>query len=98
MPLYRMLLVEELVESDSGEFNVEAESPAAAAATLIAAHNAARDNDSDIVRLPDGQARTISPDDVIRNRVFCILLDETGAEVCEVEPDSDAARDGYRAS
>lgn len=43
MPKYRMLLVEELVESDCGEFDVEASTPEAAAAILIEAHDRARD-------------------------------------------------------
>lgn len=91
MPNYRMLLIEELVISDSGEFTVDAESPAHAAALLIQAHDAARDEDSDIVRLPDGQERRIEPDDVVRSRVFCVLLNESGEEVGEVEPDSSGA-------
>ena len=86
MSKYRMLLVEELVESDSGEFIVEAASPEVAAAILITAH-AARDDDSNIVRLPDGQECEIDPNGIIESRVFCVLLDDTGKELHEVEPD-----------
>lgn len=35
----------------------------------------------------DGQARTIDPADVVSNRVFCILLNDAGEEVREVEAD-----------
>jgi hypothetical protein len=92
MPYYRMLVVEELIETNSGEFSVEAPTPAAAASILIAAHDAARGNDTDILRLPDGQTGPLFPGDVICNRVFCVLLDDTGAEVCEVAPDSRTRR------
>ncbi len=84
---YRMLLIEQLIEEDSGEFHVEATSAGAAAAILHQAHDRARDADSDIVTLPDGQTQTIEPTNVIKNRVFCILLDADGNEIGVVEPD-----------
>jgi hypothetical protein len=84
---YRMLLIEQIIEEDSGEFLVEAANPAAAAAILHTAHDKARDNDTNIVTLSDGQHHHIQPTDIIRNRVFCILLDADGNEVGEVEPD-----------
>jgi hypothetical protein len=84
---YRMLLVEQLIEEDSREFLVEATSPAAAAAILHRAFDQAGDRDSNIVTLQDGQAHHIEPTDIMRSRIYCILLDEAGNEVGEVEPD-----------
>lgn len=88
MSKYRMLLVEELVESDCGEFDVEASTPEAAAAILIDAHGRARDEDSSWVSLPDGQRRRIEPENVVRTRVFCVLLDEKGDDVREIDPNN----------
>ena len=85
MPKFRILLVEELVLSDSGEFTIEASTPAEAAAALIEARHAGLDNDDDTVRLPDGQTQHIEPEDVVRSRTFCVLLDEDGDEVGEIE-------------
>jgi hypothetical protein len=84
---YRMLLVEQLIEEDSGEFLVEAASPGAAAAILHRAFDQARDRDSNIVTLPDGQAHHIEPTDIMHSRIYCILLDDAGNEVGEIEPD-----------
>lgn len=78
--------VEQLVEEDSGDFTVEAPTPELAAGILVAAHGAARDRCDDLVVLPDGQSRRIGPTDVVRTRVFCLLLDENSEEVREVEP------------
>lgn len=83
-----MRLVEQLVEEDSGDFTVEADTSAQAAGILLQAHDAARDADRNLVVLPDGQARNIEPDDVVGNLVFCILLNEAGDEIGgEIEPD-----------
>lgn len=87
MPKYRMLLVEELVESDSAEFSVDADTPETASAILIDAHARARDRDSNTVSLPDGQAHRIEPDNVVRSRVFCVPLDDEGNEVREISDD-----------
>ncbi len=85
---FRMPLIEQLIEEDSGEFCVEAPTAGAAAAILHQAHDRARDADSDVVTLPDGQARSIDPTNVIKNRVFCILLDADGNEIGEIAPDA----------
>ena len=87
MTRFRIRLVEHLVEEDSGDFTVEAPTPKLAAGVLLAAHDAARDRCEDLVVLPDGQAQTIEPTDVVRNRVFCMLLDDAGEELREVEAD-----------
>jgi len=81
MTRFRMRLVEQLIEEDSGDFTVEADTPAQAAAILLQAHDTARDADRNLVTLPDGQARNIEPNDVVGNRVFCLLLDEEGDEI-----------------
>jgi len=73
-----MRLVEHLIEEASGDFTVEADTPAQAAAILLQAHDTAREADRNLVTLPDRQARNIEPDDVVGNRVFCLLLDEEG--------------------
>ncbi|MGB5083341.1 MAG: hypothetical protein WBO09_01775 [Methylocystis silviterrae] len=91
MPKYRILLVEELVESDCAEFDVTASTPEAAAAILIGAHDQAREDCSSWVSLPDGQRRHIEPDNVVRTRVFCVLLDEEGNEVREIDPNNSEA-------
>ena len=88
MPQFRMLLVEELIESDSGEFRINAATEEDAARVLIDAHDAARARDSSVIRLADGQTRRIEPDNIVRNRVFCVLLDDSGAEIREVDPAS----------
>jgi len=86
-----MRLVEQLIEEDSGDFTVEADTPAQAAAILLQAHDTAREADRNLVTLPDGQARNIEPDDVVGNRVFCLLLDEEGDEIGgEIVPDRGA--------
>jgi len=87
MPKYRMLLVEEMIESDSGEFTVTADTPELAAAILFNAHDQSREECTSWVSLPDGQKQHIEPDNVIKTRVFCVLLNEAGEEVTEVEPD-----------
>lgn len=102
MPRYRMLLVEELVLSDSAEFTIEAETIGRAAALLIEARNASLDRDSNDVVLADGQTHRLDPNDIVRSRVFCVLVDEHGHDVGEVEPDftreatsADAPRDPH---
>lgn len=86
MTRHRMRLVEQLIEEDSGDFTVAAPTPEHAAAVLLAAHDQARERGSNRVRLPDGQSCRIEPDNVVRTRTFCLLLDEGGQEVREVEP------------
>lgn len=85
MPKFRILLVEELMLSDSGEFTIEASTPAEAVAALIEARHVGLDNDDDTVRLPDGQTQHIEPEDVVRSRTFCVLLDDDGDEIGESE-------------
>ncbi|SFK81067.1 hypothetical protein [Methylocapsa palsarum] len=85
LPKFRILLVEELVLSDSGEFTVEASTPAESAATLIEVRHAALDNDDDTVQLPDGQTQHIEAEDVVCSRTFCVLLDDDGDEIGEIE-------------
>jgi hypothetical protein len=83
-----MRLVEQLVEEGSGDFTVDAATPARAAAMLLRAHDAARAQDSNRVSLPDGQSRHIEPRTIVENRVFCVLLDGAGQETGgEVEPE-----------
>ena len=95
-----MRLVERLVEEDSGDFIVEAPTPALAAGILLAAHDRAREQCSNVVTLPDGLAETqsvcrwsrrIEPTDVIENSTFCMLLDEAGQEVKEIDPEWEGA-------
>lgn len=87
MPKYRLLLVEELVLSDCAEFHVDAPTEADAAAFLINARHEGLDRDSNLVSLPDGQSHNIEPEDIVRSRVFCVLLDEKGEEIREIIPD-----------
>jgi len=87
MTVFRMRLVEQMVEEDYGDFTVEAETPEQAAAVLIRAHDAAREDCRNLVVLPDGQAHDIDPRDVVATRVFCIQIDEAGYEVGgEIKP------------
>ncbi|MEK8121608.1 hypothetical protein WOB59_00360 [Methylocystis sp. IM4] len=86
-----MLLVEELVESDCAEFTVDAATPEAASAILVDAHARAREGCSSWVSLPDGQRKHIEPDNVVRSRVFCVLLDDNGDEVREINLDAGAS-------
>ena len=85
MPKHRILLVEELVLSDSAEFIVDAETPGVAASQLIRARCDGLDQDRDLVQLPDGQVAEIRPQDVARCRLFCVLLD-AGNQIAEIEP------------
>lgn len=88
MTRWRMRLVEQSTLEDSGDFTVEADTPELAAAVLLRAHDAAREDCRDLVALPDGQARRIEPREVVDSNVFCIRLDEAGNEVGgEIEPD-----------
>lgn len=89
---HRMRLVERLIEEDTGDFAVEAPTPALAAGILLAAHAAARERCSNTVGLPDGQSCRIEPTNVVENQVFCLLLDERGQELEEVEPEWPAPR------
>ena len=91
MTRHRMRLVERLIEEDSGDFIIEAPTPALAAGILLAAHNSARERCSSIVILPDGQRRRIEPTDVIENSTFCMLLDEAGQEIKEIDPEWEGA-------
>ena len=70
---------------------MEAPTPALAAGILLAAHNRAREQCSNVVTLPDGQRRRIEPRDVVENSVFCMLLDEAGQEVKEIDPEWEGA-------
>ena len=87
MTRHRMRLVEQLIEEDSGDFIVEAPTAALAAGILLAAHNKAREQCSNVVTLPDGQRRRIEPTNVVENSVFCMLLDEAGQEIKEIDPE-----------
>jgi hypothetical protein len=87
MPTYRILLVEEQVESDCAEFSVAASTPRDAANILVDAHARAREKSSNWVSLPDGQSARIEPDNLVRTRVYCVLLDEQGDEVEEIALD-----------
>ena len=87
MTRHRMRLVERLIEEDSGDFLVDAPTPALAAGILLAAHDRAREQDSNLVTLPDGQRRRIEPTNVVENITFCMLLDETGREIKEIDPE-----------
>jgi hypothetical protein len=86
--MYRLRLVKELIEGDSGEFTVNAATPQAAAAVLLTAHAKAREKGSNHVILPDGQAQWIEPDAIIKTRVFCVLLDDHGNELYEIDPEA----------
>ena len=83
-----MRLVEQLTEEGSGDFTVDAATPEQAAAILLAAYAEARGRYSNQVALPDGQSCSIEPDSVVDTCTFCILLDERGQELREVEPAS----------
>lgn len=85
MPKFRMLLVERQVLGDSGEFYVEAKTAEEAAQILIDARDKARDNDSNEVELSDGQMRYIEPNDILESRVFCVLLNDRGEKIKEVD-------------
>lgn len=91
MTRHRMRLVERLIEEDSGDFIIEAPTPALAAGILLAAHNSARERCSSVVTLPDGQHRRIEPTDVIESSTFCMLLDEAGQEIKEIDPEWEGA-------
>jgi hypothetical protein len=89
MTKYRILLVEELVLSDSAEFFVESDTPAGAAAILIKARQAGLDEDTDTVHLPDGQRAQITPQNIVESRLFCVLLDDAGNQIVEIPTDPD---------
>ncbi len=91
MTRYRIRLVEQSILEGSGDFTVEADTPELAAGILLAAHNRAREQCSNVVTLPDGQCRRIEPTDVIENSTFCMLLDDAGQEVREIEPEWEGA-------
>ena len=100
MTRHRMRLVERLIEEDSGDFIVEAPTPALAAGILLAAHDKAREQCSNVVALPDGLAETqsvcrwsrrIEPTNVVENVTFCLLMSEEGEEIEEVEPEWEGA-------
>ena len=78
---------EPIVQEGSCDFIVEAPTPALAAAILLAAHNRARKQCSNVVALPDGQRRCIGAMFVVENSGLCRLLDETGQEIEDVGPD-----------
>ena len=82
-----MRLVERLIEEDSGDFIVEAPTPALAAGILLAAHSRAREQCSNLVTLPDGQRRRIEPTNVVENVTFCLLMSEEGEEIEEIDPE-----------
>ncbi|MBU3887953.1 hypothetical protein [Methylosinus sp. KRF6] len=90
MPTYRILLVEEQVESDCAEFKVAASTPRDGAKILAGAHARARDKSSNWVSLPDGQSARIEPNNLVRTRVYCVLLDDEGNEVEEIDLDGPA--------
>jgi hypothetical protein len=90
MPTYRILLVEEQVESDCAEFKVAAPTARDAANVLVDAHARAREKSSNWVSLPDGQCARIEPDNLVRTRVYCVLLDDQGDEVGEIDLESPA--------
>ncbi|OAI28171.1 hypothetical protein A1351_12215 [Methylosinus sp. R-45379] len=92
MPTYRILLVEELVESDCAEFRVAAPTTRDAANVLVDAHARAREKSSNWVSLPDGQSARIEPDNIVRTRVYCVLLDDNGDEVEEIDLETPASR------
>jgi hypothetical protein len=85
MPTYRILLVEEQVESDCAEFRVTASTPRDGANILVDAHARAREKSSNWVSLPDGQSARIEPDNLVRTHVYCVLLDDDGNEVEEID-------------
>ena len=87
MTRHRMRLVEQVIEEGSGDFTVDAPTPEQAAAVLLAAHDRARERASNQVTLPNGQSCRIEPDTVVETCTFCLLLDDSGQEVREVEPD-----------
>ncbi len=88
MTRYRIRLVEQSILEGSGDFTVEADTPALAATVLLRAHDAAREAYRDLVVLPDGQSRRIEPREVVDNNVFCLRLDNVGDEVGgEIKPD-----------
>ena len=91
MTRHRMRLVEHLIEEDSGDFLVEAPTPELAAGILLAAHNRAREQRSNLVALPDGQSRHIEPTNVVENYAFCMLLDKAGRKVKEIDPEWEGA-------
>ncbi len=93
MPKHRILLVEELVLSDSAEFTVECGTTAEAASQLIKARLAGLDEDNDTVRLPDGQSAVVKPENIVRSRIFCMLLDENGNQIERIEPSDTALGD-----
>ena len=82
-----MRLVERRIQEGTCDFIVEAPTPALAAAILLAAHKQAFKQCSNLVTLPDGQSRRIEPTNVVENNVFCMLLDEAGQEVKEIDPE-----------
>jgi hypothetical protein len=91
MPTYRILLVEEQVESDCAEFKVAASTARDGAKILVGAHARAREKSSNWVSLPDGQSARIEPDNLVRTRVYCVLLDDDGNEVEEIDLNTPAS-------
>ena len=82
-----MRLVERRVQEGTCDFIIEAPTPALAAGILLTAHKQAFKQCSNLVTLPDGQSRYIGAMFVIENSGLCRLLDETGQEIKEIDPE-----------
>ena len=96
MTRHRMRLVERRVQEGTCDFIIEAPTPALAAGILLTAYKRAFKQCSNLVTLPDALAETqsvcrwsryIGGMFVIENSGLCRLLDETGQEVKEIDPE-----------
>jgi ABC-type cobalamin/Fe3+-siderophores transport system ATPase subunit len=84
MRIFRIRLVERTTHQGSAEFNVDAETEAAAATIVADAHSAAQALGTNMVTLPDGQTQVVEAETVVaRHRAF-LLLDDTGADIREI--------------
>ena len=84
MAKFSIRLVQQITEQGSGDFTIEAKNAEAAAGILLAAYKAAQAEESNLVKLTDGQVHLIERETVLDRSVSFKLLDEGGAEVRSV--------------
>ena len=69
MATFSIRLVQQITEQGSGDFTIEAASAEAAAGILLTAYRTARAEDSNLVKLLDGQAQLIEREEVLGRNV-----------------------------
>ena len=81
MKKFSIRLVEYTTERGFGDFSIAAETAEAATAALYVAYKIAKSEQSNIVKLADGQMQLIERLEVVDRSVSFVLLDEHGTEV-----------------